>query len=105
MTEQLNNNTMEQFIPDSRSSTSYTGFNLNKTNLYFSKGVLEKMLRLSPVSLFFIKETNVVKFVGGGTINVKTDGRLACGTKTLPVERGRYLLISENENEITFIKK
>ena len=96
---------MEQFIPDNSSTTSYVGFNLNKTNLYFSKGVIKKMLDLSPVSLFFIKETNVVKFVGGGTINVKTDGRLACGTKTLPVERGRYLLISENENEITFIKR
>ena len=96
---------MEQFIPDSRSSTSYDGFNLNKFNLYFSKSMTEKILKLSPVSLFFVKETNVVKFVGGGTINVKTDGRLACSVHTLPLERGRYVLISENDNEITFVKQ
>ena len=96
---------MEQFIPDSRSSTSYDGFNLNKINLYFSRSMIEKMLKLSPVSLFFVKETNVVKFTGGGAIKVNPDGRLACSVKNLPVERGRYFLISESENEITFVKK
>ena len=96
---------MEQFIPNTKSTPSYIGFNINKVNLYFSRGVIEKMLKLSPVSLFYIKETNVVKFVGGGTINIKPDGRLACGVKDLPVERGRYFLISESENEITFVKK
>jgi len=66
--------------------------------------MIEKMLKLSPVSLFFVKETNVVKFTGGGAIKVNPDGRLACSVKNLPVERGRYFLISESENEITFVK-
>jgi len=96
---------MEQFIPNTKSTPSYNGFNINKVNLYFSRGVIEKMLKLSPVSLFFVKETNVVKFTGGGAIKVNPDGRLACSVKNLPVERGRYFLISESENEITFVKK